>query len=69
MPYSAIPDHYELGKKFGRLMSELLAAGTLMPNPVKVVPNGLADVQEWIQYQKEGKVSLEIGVENALAQK
>lgn len=56
MPYPAIPEHYELGKKFGVLLSTLLREKRLKTTPLKLVPNGLADVQQWIQYQKDKKV-------------
>ncbi len=39
-------------------MSELLVTGNLRPNPLKIVPNGLADVQQWIEYHEQGKVRL-----------
>ncbi|KAJ7591663.1 dehydrogenase [Mycena floridula] len=58
-PIAANAEHYELGRKLGKILSDLLAAGKLKTTPVKLVPNGLADVQEWIEYQKEGKVSAE----------
>ncbi|KAF9465715.1 dehydrogenase [Collybia nuda] len=59
LPYPAIPEHYELGKKFGVLLSTLLRDKRLKTTPLKLVPNGLADVEKWIQYQKDKKVSAE----------
>jgi len=58
-PYPAIPEHRELGKRFGKLLTDLLAEGKLRTTPLKLVPNGVADVQQWIDYQKEGKVRAE----------
>ncbi|KAL0570433.1 hypothetical protein V5O48_011527 [Marasmius crinis-equi] len=55
----AYPEHYELGKKFGSLLSRLLAEKKLKTIPVKLIPDGLADVQKWIEYQQQGKVSAE----------
>ncbi|KAG7087375.1 hypothetical protein E1B28_013348 [Marasmius oreades] len=55
----AIPEHYELGMRFGKILSRLLEEKKLKTIPVKLVPNGLADVQRWIEYQKEGNVSAE----------
>ncbi|KAF9265071.1 dehydrogenase [Marasmius fiardii PR-910] len=55
----AIPEHYELGKRFGKYLSRLLEEKKLKTIHVKLVPNGLQDVQKWIEYQKEGKVSAE----------
>ncbi|KAF9462238.1 dehydrogenase [Collybia nuda] len=59
MQYPAIPEHYELGKKFASIMSQLLFEGKLKSTPVKLIPNGLQDAQNWIEYQQEGKVSAE----------
>ncbi|ESK87230.1 zinc-binding oxidoreductase [Moniliophthora roreri MCA 2997] len=57
--FPAIPEHYDLGKKFGSTMSRLLQQGKLRGNPIKLVPNGLAGAQEWIEFQQAGKVSAE----------
>jgi len=38
-------------------LSEQLALGRLKTTPVKVVPNGLADVAKWIEYHRQGKVN------------
>ncbi|KAJ6630999.1 dehydrogenase [Mycena sp. CBHHK59/15] len=56
-PYPAIPEHYEFGKTTADLLTRILASGKLKTTPVKLVPNGLADVGEWLEYQKQGKVS------------
>ncbi|KAK7047581.1 hypothetical protein VNI00_006349 [Paramarasmius palmivorus] len=57
--FPVIPEHYELGKRFGSILSSLLHQRKLKANPVKLVPNGLADAQQWIEYQQSGKVSAE----------
>ncbi|KAF5341527.1 hypothetical protein D9758_012565 [Tetrapyrgos nigripes] len=59
LAFPPIPEHYELGKKFGSLLSRLLAEEKLKTTPVKLVPNGLADAQYWIEYQQQGKISAE----------
>lgn len=58
-PFSspANPDHYEDGKRYARILSDLLVAGKLQTTPTKIVPHGLADAHMWIDYQREGKVS------------
>ncbi|KAJ3891284.1 dehydrogenase [Lentinula edodes] len=55
--YPAIPEHYELGKWCAGLLSHLAKQGALSTVPIRVVPNGLAGAQYWINYQEEGKVS------------
>jgi len=50
------PRFYALGQTFCSLLAKLLKQGVLRTTPVKLVPNGLKDVQEWIQYQMDGKV-------------
>ncbi|KAJ4480799.1 dehydrogenase [Lentinula lateritia] len=57
--YPAIPEHYVLGKWCAGLLSHLVKQGTLSTVPIRVVPNGLADAQYWINYQEEGKVRAE----------
>jgi hypothetical protein len=57
MPYPAIPEHYDLAKKFTSILSKLLFEKKLKTTPVKIIPNGLLDAQTWIQYQQEGKVN------------
>lgn len=56
MPYAADPEHYEFGKRTAALLTRLLADGKLKTTPVKLVPNGLNDVGEWLEYMKQGKV-------------
>ncbi|KAK7469055.1 hypothetical protein VKT23_003548 [Stygiomarasmius scandens] len=55
--YPAYPEHRELAKIWVRLLSEQLKLGKLRTTPVKVVPNGLADVPKWIEYHQQGKVN------------
>ncbi|KAK7469018.1 Zinc-binding oxidoreductase alcohol dehydrogenase [Stygiomarasmius scandens] len=57
--YPAYPEHREQAKIWAKLLSEQLALGRLKTTPVKVVPNGLADVAKWIEYHQQGKVSAE----------
>jgi len=57
--FPAIQEHFELGKKFSDLLTQLLAEGKLKTTPVKLVPNGLQDVQYWVEYQRQGKVRAE----------
>ncbi|KAJ4001210.1 dehydrogenase [Lentinula boryana] len=57
--YPAIPEHYELGRWSATLLSHLAKKGVLSTIPTRVVPNGLADAQYWINYQEEGKVHAE----------
>ncbi|KAJ3929536.1 MAG: dehydrogenase [Lentinula lateritia] len=54
--YPAIPEHFEFGKWCAALLSRLAKNNTLSVTPIRVVPNGLADAQYWIDYQDEGKL-------------
>ena len=45
----------EQGRNMAKLLSETLASGKIRPNPVLVLPNGLASVPEGLQYMKDGK--------------
>jgi hypothetical protein len=58
MPYAAIPENYEFGKAMAVLLTSLLREGKLKTTPVKLVPNGLNDVGEWLEYMKQGKVGV-----------
>ncbi|KAJ4481208.1 chaperonin 10-like protein [Lentinula aciculospora] len=58
-PYPAIREHYELGKWSADMLSQLAKKGILRTVPTRIVPNGLADAQYWIDYQEEGKVRAE----------
>ncbi|KAJ6570171.1 dehydrogenase [Mycena vulgaris] len=56
-PYAADAEHCEFGKDMAALFTRLLAEGRLKTTPVKLVPNGLEDVGEWLEFMKQGKVS------------
>ncbi|KAJ7841308.1 zinc-binding oxidoreductase ToxD [Mycena olivaceomarginata] len=58
-PYAANPEHYAFGKASAQLFTQLLREGKLKTTPLKLVPNGLTDVGEWLEYMKQGKVSAE----------
>ncbi|KAF7375188.1 hypothetical protein MSAN_00405400 [Mycena sanguinolenta] len=57
MPYAANPEHYEFGKVVAQLLTRLLRERKLKTTPLKLVPNGLEDVRDWLEYMKQGKVS------------
>ncbi|KAJ7454761.1 dehydrogenase [Mycena latifolia] len=57
MPYAADAEHYAFGKRSAALLTRLLAEGKLQTTPVKLVPNGLNEVDEWLEFMKQGKVS------------
>ncbi|KAJ7039584.1 chaperonin 10-like protein [Mycena alexandri] len=57
IPYPADPAHYEFGKATAVMLATLLREGKLKTTPVKLVPNGLDDVEVWLEYLKQGKVS------------
>ncbi|KAF5344778.1 hypothetical protein D9757_013433 [Collybiopsis confluens] len=54
--YPAEAKHYELAKSFAKMFSQILKEDKIQANPTRVVPNGLADAQSWIDYQEQGKV-------------
>jgi hypothetical protein len=58
MPYAADLEHYEFGKRTAVLLARLLREGKLRTTPVKLVPNGMNDVAEWLEYMKQGKVGV-----------
>ncbi|KAJ7678498.1 dehydrogenase [Mycena rosella] len=57
MPYAADAEHYAFGMRTAALLTRLLREGKLRTTPVKLVPNGLDDVGEWLEFMKQGKVS------------
>ncbi|KAI0305806.1 dehydrogenase [Multifurca ochricompacta] len=57
VPFTASPKLKENGRKWVRVLSELLLKTNLRPNPVMIQPHGLASVEEGFQYMSEGKVS------------
>ncbi|KAF5344391.1 hypothetical protein D9757_013971 [Collybiopsis confluens] len=54
--YPAEAKHYEQGKSFAKMLSQILKENKIQANPTRVVPNGLADAQFWFDYQEQGKV-------------
>ncbi|THV06348.1 GroES-like protein [Dendrothele bispora CBS 962.96] len=47
----------DFGTTSSKLISKLLAEGKIVPAPLKIYPNGLADVPEGLEFMKSGKVS------------
>jgi NADPH:quinone reductase-like Zn-dependent oxidoreductase len=45
------------GKWYVDVLAKILATGKIKPNPVHVLPGGLAGVKDGLQYMQEGKVS------------
>lgn len=45
------------GKWYVDVLAKMLATGKIKPNPVHVLPGGLAGVKDGLQYMQEGKVS------------
>lgn len=58
MKHVSTPAVKERSVRFGKLLSDVLATGKVKPNPVLLLPNGLAGVQDGYQYMAEGKVRL-----------
>ncbi|KAI0067103.1 dehydrogenase [Artomyces pyxidatus] len=54
--HAITPREYELGELFVKYVNDALASGHLKPNPLLIIPNGLAGVQEGFQYMISGKV-------------
>lgn len=46
------------GRRWARLLSEMLVKINLRPNPVLIMPHGLAGVADGFQYMSEGKVRI-----------
>lgn len=46
------------GRSWARLLSEMLVKINLRPNPVLIMPRGLAGVADGFQYMSEGKVRI-----------
>ncbi|KAI0047241.1 dehydrogenase [Auriscalpium vulgare] len=53
----ATPEANERVYGHAKLLEQLIADGKLKPNPVNVIPGGLAGVSDGFQYMLEGKVS------------
>jgi NADPH:quinone reductase-like Zn-dependent oxidoreductase len=47
----------EIGKRTWANIEEWLRSGVIKPNPVKIMENGLLDVERGFELQKQGKVS------------
>ena len=47
---------YKFAPQAVQILTETLANGTLKPGPVKIMPEGLASVNDGLNYLKEGKV-------------
>ncbi|KLO05706.1 GroES-like protein [Schizopora paradoxa] len=52
-----LPQHWALGKSLAGSLHDLLASGTIKPNPIEVLPNGLAGVVGGLQRLERGEVS------------
>jgi hypothetical protein len=44
------------GRRWARLLSEMLVKINLRPNPVLIIPGGLVGVAHGFQYMNDGKV-------------
>ena len=56
LPFTASPEVTARGRRWVRLLSDLLVKTNLRPNPVLILPRGLAGVARGFQYMSEGKV-------------
>ena len=50
------PSRLELGPRYAKILSALLAKGKLSASPILLLPNGLAGVETGFQYYVDGKV-------------
>ena len=55
--WPAVPEDFELGKKFFTLTETLLGKGLIKPHPTSVREGGLGGVLDGMQQLKDGKVS------------
>ena len=60
LPFTASPEVTAKGRRWVRLLSELLVKTNLKPNPVLILPRGLAGVAEGFEYMIEGKVRIHV---------
>jgi hypothetical protein len=58
LPFTASPEKTAKGRRWARLLSEILVKINLRPNPVLIMPRGLAGVAHGYQYMREGKVRM-----------
>ena len=49
-------EQYKFAPRAVEILTTTLANGTLKPGPVKLMPNGLASVNDGLHYLKQGKV-------------
>lgn len=59
-PFTASPEMTAKGRRWARLLSEMLVKINLRPNPVLIMPGGLAGVAHGFQYMDEGKVRIQL---------
>ncbi|KAJ7054979.1 chaperonin 10-like protein [Mycena amicta] len=57
--FPAHQEHYENGKTYCKLISDLLFRGALRPVPMRLYPHGLASVRSGLQDMKDGKIHAE----------
>jgi len=55
----AYPEHYENGKGYVKLVSEILSKGLIKFTPVRLYPHGVASVAQGFEDMKNGKVHAE----------
>ncbi|KAI9729631.1 MAG: hypothetical protein M1818_008478 [Claussenomyces sp. TS43310] len=55
--WPAVPEDYELGKKFFALTEKLLAMGKIQSHPAEVRSGGLGKILDGMQDMKEGRIS------------
>ena len=60
LPFTASSEVTARGRRWVRLLSELLVKTNLRPNPVLILPRGLAGVARGFQYMSEGKVWIHV---------
>ena len=53
----ADPEQHEFAKKASKLLTDLLAKGLYKPGRIRVMPKGLASVNEGLELLRDGKVS------------
>ena len=58
LPFTASPEMTAKGRRWARLLSEMLVKINLRPNPVLIMPRGLAGIPHGYQYMSEGKVRI-----------
>ncbi|TFY76299.1 hypothetical protein EWM64_g7715 [Hericium alpestre] len=56
-PYTVTDAKIQQGKDYAKLITKIVATGKVKPNPLLIMPKGLASVAEGLQLMYEGKVS------------